>query len=129
MGAKPLAPEVQRILGGDAELERVDHPRPGATAGCAGELEPGQDRARGASLVAEVQVVRLRRVEVDGLLDEPQAEDAGIEVDVSLRVAGDHRDVVKGVEPHRRSEDYGAARGSGRTAPSPISFAGDRPGR
>ena len=98
--ASRAGPEVQSRLGSHAELERVDHPRARAPASRAGELEPGEDRARGALLVPEVQVVGLGRVEVDGLLDEPQAEDVGVEVDVPLRVAGDHRDVVHALELH-----------------------------
>ena len=84
----------------------MDHPGAGTTGGRAGELEPGQDRARRAALIAEVQVVGLGCVEVDRLLDQPQAEHAGIEVDVALRITGDHRDVVKAVELHWRAKDY-----------------------
>jgi hypothetical protein len=78
----------------------VDHARAGAASGGAGELEPGEDRAGRAGLVAEVQVVGVGRVEVHGLLDHPQAEDVGIELDVLLRVGGDHRDVVHALELH-----------------------------
>ena len=70
-----IGPEVERRLRSDPELERVDHPEPGAPARGAGELEPGEDRSGRALLVAEVEVVRLGRVEVDGLLDEAEAED------------------------------------------------------
>ncbi len=59
-----------------------------------GELEPCEDRAGRALLVAEVEVVGLRRVEVDRLLHHPQPHQVGVEVDVSLGFAGDHRDVV-----------------------------------
>jgi hypothetical protein len=62
--------------------------------GDAGELEPSEDRAGRSLLVAEVQVVGVGRVEVDGLLHQPQAQDVGVELDVLLRVAGDHGDVV-----------------------------------
>ena len=66
----------------------------------AGELEPGEDRAGRALLVAEVEVVGLGLVEVDGLLDQPQPEHVGVELDVLLRVARDHRDVVEPFELH-----------------------------
>ena len=101
--AEALLPEVERRLGGDAELERVDHPDAGAAACRAGELEPGQDRARRALLVAEVEVVRLRRVEVDGLLDEAQPEQIGVEAHVLPGVARDHGDVMEARKVHASS--------------------------
>jgi len=48
-----------------------------------------QDCTRTASLVAEVEMIGRRVVEVDGSFDEPKAEDAGVEIEISLRVAGD----------------------------------------
>src|SRR5262249_15021036 len=50
--------------------------------------------ARRAALVAEVEMIRARIVEVDGQLHQPQAHHLGIEVERPLRVAGDRRDVV-----------------------------------
>ena len=81
----------------------MDHPRAGAAAARApGELEPGQDRAgRARSRRRSTGGRRSGCVEVDGLLDEAQAEHVGVEVDVPLRVAGDHRDVVQPCELHR----------------------------
>ena len=67
-------PEVERVLGGDAPLDGVDHAVAGPAGRRAGELEEGQDRARRAALVAEVQVVDVGLVEVDRLLDQAQAE-------------------------------------------------------
>ena len=58
-------------------------PAPGAAAARAPansnqvRIEPGEP-----GLVAEVEVVGVGRVEVDGLLDQPQAEHVGVEVDV-----------------------------------------------
>ncbi len=92
--AEPLLPEVERRLGSDSELERVDHPGAGATACRAGDLEPGEDRAGRALLVAEVEVVRLWSVEVDGFLDEAKPEQIGVEAHVLLGVARDHGHVV-----------------------------------
>jgi hypothetical protein len=46
-------------------------------------------------------VVGVGRVEVDRLLDQPQAERARVEVDRGLRVGRDHRDVVEPFELHR----------------------------
>jgi len=45
-------------------------------------------------------VIDGRIVLVHRLLDEPQAEDAGVEVDVPRRVARDQRDVVDPLELH-----------------------------
>ena len=58
--------------------------RPRAAPGNSNQvrIEPGAPR-----LVAEVEVVGVGLVEVDGLLDEPQAERVGVEVDGRLRVA------------------------------------------
>ena len=47
--------------------------------------EEGQDRAGPARLVAVIEVVGAGIVEVDGLLDEPKAERAGVEVEVAAR--------------------------------------------
>src|SRR5437660_1504252 len=63
-------------------------------------LEERDVRARAALLVRVEEVVDGRVVLVHRLLDEPQAEDAGIEVDVPRRVAGDQRDVVDPLELH-----------------------------
>ena len=87
-------PEVERLLGRHAPLDGVDHAVAGLAEGRAGELEEGQDRARGAALVAEVQVVDVGLVEVDRLLDQAQAEHARVEVDVARSVGGDRGDVV-----------------------------------
>ncbi len=93
-------PEVERVLGGDAELDGVDHAGSGPARPGAGELEPGQDRPGGALLIAEVQVVGIRGVEIDRLLDQAQAEDVGVEVDVAAGVAGDHGQMVHAFKLH-----------------------------
>ena len=60
-----------------------------------GPGEEGEDGAGGAEVVAEVEVVGAGVVEVDGALDEAEAEDLGVEVEVGLGVGGDGGDVVK----------------------------------
>src|SRR5438876_237118 len=75
--------ELERLVRGGAQLDGVDHAVAGLAEGRAGELEEGQDRARGAALIAEVQVVDVRLIEVDRLLDQAQAEHPRIEVDVA----------------------------------------------
>ena len=47
------------------------------------------------SVIAEVEVVGAGVVEVDGALDEAEAEAFGVEVEVGLRVGGDGGDVVE----------------------------------
>jgi hypothetical protein len=47
-------------------------------------------------------VVDGRIVLIDRLLDQPEAEDAGVEVHVPGRIAGDQGDVVDAFEPHGR---------------------------
>src|SRR5690554_5258370 len=76
--------------GGRGRLAGPDAPRLNALP-----WKEGHERAGSARLVAVVQVVRARVVEVDGLLHESQAEAANIEVDVLLRVSGDGGDVVQ----------------------------------
>jgi hypothetical protein len=98
--AQARRPEGERVGGGHAPLDGVDHPRAGVARRCAGELEEGQDRAGRAALVAEVQVVDVGLVEVDRLLDEAQPEQARVEVDVAWSVAGDGGDVVQALECH-----------------------------
>ena len=56
-----------------------------------------------AVLVGIEEVVDARVVLVDGLRDQPQAEHAGVEVDVARGVAGDRGDVVDAVETHQVS--------------------------
>src|SRR5690349_8444919 len=51
----------------------------------AGPGEERHDAPRGADLVAVVEVIGLRIVEVDRALDESEAKEAGVEVDVALR--------------------------------------------
>ena len=106
-GTQALLPERERVLGADAELDPVDHSRTGVAARRAGELEPGEDRPGRPALVAEVEVVGVRLVEVDRLLHEPQPEHVGVERDVLGGVGGDHRDVVETLKTHihsRRSD-------------------------
>src|SRR2546423_1768455 len=64
-------------------------------------LEEGQVAAGAPLLVGVEEVVDGRIVLVDGLLHEPQAENADVEVDVAGRVAGDAGDVVDPLEAHR----------------------------
>ena len=99
---QPVGPERERLRRADAMDDPVDHP--GArTAGLReGVLEERQVRARMRLLVAVEEVVDAGIVLVDRLGDEPQPEDARVEVDVAPRVPGDGADVVDALELHPR---------------------------
>ena len=98
VGDQPVHPELERVVGGDAQ----DHPVDVAVAGHARlglvELEERDDAAAVALLGAEVRVVAERRLEVERVLDEPQAHHAAPEVDVRGDVAGDAREVVRSLQ-------------------------------
>src|SRR5215204_1036344 len=93
-------PEVERLLARDPEHDPVDLPVPRAAPCRAGILEEGDVGPGRTGLVRVEQVVDGRIVLVDGLLDEPQSERAGVELDVLRRVAGDARDVMDAMELH-----------------------------
>jgi len=81
----------------------MHHPRACPTRAGALVLEERQVGARVTVLVRVEQVVDGRVVLVDRLLDEPQPEQADVEVDVALRVAGDAGHVVDAFELHGTS--------------------------
>ena len=93
-------PEVDRLGRGDAPADGMHHPGAGLALPRARVLEEGDVVARRALLVAVEEVVDGRVVLVDALLDEAQAQDAGVEVEVARGVAGDRGDVVHAVELH-----------------------------
>jgi hypothetical protein len=80
----------------------VHHPCAGAPAAGVRVLEERQVTSRAPLLVGIEEVVDGRVVLIHGLLDEPEAEDADVEVDVSRRISRDARDVVDPLEAHRR---------------------------
>ena len=79
---------------------RCTIPAPARPRRRAGVLEEGQVGARIAALVGEEEVVDGRVVLVDGFLDQPQAQHAGVEVDVALGVLGDRGYVVNALQLH-----------------------------
>jgi hypothetical protein len=99
---EPLLPEVERLFGGDAEDDPVHHPRAGTPAASLRILEERQVAPCAPFLVRVEEVVDGRVVLVDGFLDEPEAEDADVEVDVPRRVGRDAGDVVDSLEVHGR---------------------------
>ena len=99
--AEALLPEVERRRRGHPPGDRVDHAVPGPPARGAGELEERYVGAGLTLLVGVEDVVDGRIVLIDRLLDQAQAEDPGIEVDVVLGVRGDRGDVMDTFELHR----------------------------
>src|SRR5713101_3468696 len=91
--AESLHPEVKRPFR-DREADRRDlsASRPPLRPG--GPAEEGHRGPGRAEVVAEVNVVRIRHVLVDALLDEAQAEHGDVEVDVLLNIACDAGHVV-----------------------------------
>ena len=72
----------------------------------AASIRPGEERenaSRIALLITEVEVIGRRVVEVYGTLDEPEPENAGVEVEIPLRVTGYASDMVNTgcTETHR----------------------------
>jgi len=65
--------------------------------------EKSENAARSSSYVAEVEVIGGRIVEVYRALDQPEAEGAGVEIQISLGVARNAGDVMNtgGPETHR----------------------------
>ena len=56
--------------------------------------EERQDRARMADLVTEVEVIGAGIVEVDRLLDQPEAKNARVEIEIAGRIACNRGDVM-----------------------------------
>ena len=60
----------------------------------------GQDRAGLALLVAIIKVIGAGIVEIDGLLDQPQPEHAGEEIEIAVGAARDGGDVMDAGHGH-----------------------------
>jgi phospholipase/carboxylesterase len=108
LGGESLLPEGERFLGADAEDDAVHHPGPCAAAAGVWVFEEGQVASRAPLFVGVEEVVDGRVVLVHRFLDEPEAEDANVEVDVARSVGGDARDVVDTLELH---QPFGLYRG------------------
>src|SRR5712692_4720616 len=91
--SQAAGPELQRASR-DRERHHGHLPAACRPPGEVGPAEKGHRAPRRAEIVAEIDVVGVGHVEVDCLLYEAEAEDADVEVDVLLDVAGDACDVV-----------------------------------
>jgi len=92
-GREPVAPEFEAVLS-DRESGCVEEAGSMVSSLDVRPREEGHDGAGASRIVAVVEVVGSGVVEVDGLLDEAEAEDSGVELDVACGVAGDGGDVV-----------------------------------
>src|SRR6266851_964222 len=90
---QPLDPESERVWQHGARRDG-DLSSPVTPGSGAGPGEEGHDAPRSAHLIAVVEMVCLRIVEIYGALDESEAEQPDVEVEVALRVARDRGDVV-----------------------------------
>jgi hypothetical protein len=109
---QPFYPETDRA-GEYRERGDRDLPTPLSSSP---RIRPGKERENAALttlLITEVEVVSGRVVEVDGTLDEPEAEDAGVEIKISLGIARDTGDVVNTgcAEAHRIDSCLATCRG------------------
>jgi hypothetical protein len=68
-----------------------------------GPGKESKDAPRISMFITEVEVIGCRIVKVYGALDEPEAEDAGVEIEIPLGIARDTGDVVNtgSAEAHR----------------------------
>ena len=95
-----VLPPAQRIRGGDRKRDRGDARVARARRPRHRPVEEGDLGSRPADLVPIEQVVGGDVVLVHRLLDQPEAEDVGVEVDVLAGAGGDRGHVVESVELH-----------------------------
>src|SRR5262249_60683544 len=79
---------------GDRNGGRRDLPRPNDASPCMWPRKEGQDRSRCTFLIPEIEVIRPWVVEVDRELDQSQAENRCVEVEITLRITGNGGDVM-----------------------------------
>src|SRR5213078_1903730 len=102
--AQSLHPEPERPLRNrEADSRHLAAARAPLWPG--GPAEEGHRGPRRAEVVAEVDVVRVRHVLVDALLNEAQTEHADVEVDVLLNIACDAGHVVNARDGGRQRAD------------------------
>jgi 3-oxoacyl-[acyl-carrier protein] reductase len=77
------------------ERGRLGHAGAGLARRGVRKGKEGEKAAGAARYVTIVEVVGVGRIEVDRTLDQPDAKNAGIEVEVGLCVTGNRRDVVQ----------------------------------
>src|SRR5207245_5293634 len=91
-------PEPERLIARHSEGGAVDHPCARAAPNQARILEEREVSARAAFLIRIEEVIDGGVVLVDGLLDQPEAHDAGVEQDIPGGVCRDRADVMDSVQ-------------------------------
>ena len=91
---QPLAPIFEGARG-DAKGSLRNFPGAGVSTGGVRPGKEGEDRAGRSSIVAEIKMVGARVVEINGALDEAEAQNIGVEIQIPLRIGSDGSDVVK----------------------------------
>ena len=105
--AQPYFPEIERP-GGNRKRGRRDLPRAFFPNGHAVPLvgERGPERAGRAQLVAVIKVIDVMVVEVDGLLDEPQAKRLDAEIEILLCIVHRCRHVMEAENGRRHVDQF-----------------------
>src|SRR5881397_84226 len=65
------------------------------SAPCAWPGKECQDRPRHSSCIAKVEMISARIIEIDRAFDQTQPEQSDVEIQVTLRIAGNSGDVMK----------------------------------
>lgn len=91
---EPVLPEVQGVVGGDAEGDRMSHPGARAPASGTGALEERHLRTRTARSVAVEDVSDIRLILIRHVLNVVEAKNLRVEIPIVRRVARDAGQVV-----------------------------------
>ena len=94
-------PPVERSNRRDAPIDPRHHPFARAPQPRAWVLKKRQCSTRSSRVIAVVQVICTGIIEVDGLLDESQAQHTAIELGVTRTVSGDCGDVMNALQLHQ----------------------------
>jgi hypothetical protein len=90
---QPLDPEADGA-GQDGEGRYGDLTTTLSSTSSIGPRKKSEGASRASLLIAEVEMIGRGIVEVYRALDEPEAEDTGVEVEIPLRIAGYAGDVM-----------------------------------
>src|SRR5258708_9244670 len=93
MAGKASQPVIQRTLR-YGECDRAYLPRPLTPLGSIRPDKESQDSTAMPQFISIIQVIGIRRIKVDCLLDQAQAQQARAKIDVLLCITTDGRDMV-----------------------------------
>ena len=97
---QPIPPEAQRFFAGDAQAGAGNAVGP-APLGGGRKIEEGKIGAGIGLRIRVKQMVGADVVLVDGLLDQPHAEQAGIKCQILARFGGNRRQMMNPGQLHR----------------------------